>query len=181
MMLSSAVVIVVGTAFIVTQVFLYAPVSRPQSNLPPYPGSTEGLDLVVVSGDLELSVVRTYIGTMDPHRGPTTMSCSLTVSLSNKGNESALDLQPMMGTLFDADSNVVYSFWVSMRLDGTQYARVVVPAARTVEVYCHDVGSFEIDNPWNYSSGYVRVQFLLCENQTVVVTTPLTQIMHAVE
>ena len=182
MMIGSAIIILVGITFIVSQTIINAATARPQHDLEPYPGSTEGLDTVVTVGSLELSVVRTYIGTMDPHHGPTTMGCSVKVSLYNKGNESITDYQSVMGTVFDEDDGVIYSFWVSMHLDGVAVARVSIPAATTLEVYCYDVGSYELnDSPFNYSAAYIRVQFLFAENQTAIVTTPLTEVWHAIE
>jgi hypothetical protein len=181
MTIGSFIIIVVGTAFLTSEFIFNAPVSRPEYNLEPYSGSTDGLDLVVVAGSLELSVVRTHIGTMDPHQGPKTMGCSVRVSLENTGSETVADFRAVMGTVFDSKHSVIYSFWVSMRLDGGQVRRISVAPVSVVEVSCYDVGSFKIENQHDYSFGYVRVQFFFCENQTATVTTPLTQIMHAIE
>ena len=56
-----------------------------------------------------------------------------------------------MGTVFDEDNEVIYSFWIYMRVNNEQVAKISLAPFSTTIVRCDDLGSFIVQSD-DYSS-----------------------------
>ncbi len=179
--LVSAIIMIVGVALVIS--YLNYLSIGPSNDLDPYPGDTENLNIAVIGENIEIRVVRTHIGTMDPHLGPTTIGCSLTINVTNTGQEAIGDFTPIMGTLFTPSHDVIYSFYTSFYGQGIPIMIGAIPANSSVDLYCGGIGSHAL-TPEQYGSlpdyAYIRMQFN-CGDEELIITSPLSMILHAVE
>jgi len=185
LLVAVASIIVVGTGFIVfraqqpgTEI-----ITRPETHLEPYGQDTTNLSLVIVEENIEIRIDYLFMSTMNPHNGPTTMECSVTLIVTNTGNETINDFIGEMGTVFDEDDVAIYSFWIDMRVDSQHFDVVSIPANSSTTVRCDDVSSFIVptqDYP-SYDLGYIRMKMRFNTNHTATITTALEDIWHAIE
>ena len=192
MIVTAAIILILGISFITNRLYSNEQNSTettetwPSYDLDPYLEVSTSLDQVIIGEEIEIRVTRTYIMTVDPHNGPITIHCSLSIDVTNIGEDPIYNFEPVMGTLFTEEHEVVYSFWIEMI---TVYATdsmlnvSLIPADRTVQRYCSASESYPIsDNQYQSLTqfGYVRMQFN-CVNETLTITSPLTNINHAIE
>lgn len=180
LMLVALYVLITGIPLLIAQ---ETSTQRPD-HLEPYPGNTDGLDLVIVYEDIQICILRTSIYTMDPHFGPTTMGCSLTIEVSNNGTDEIVDFTPTTGTVFRPRGKAIYSFLAAFYGPGVPIDIDPIPAFSSAELYCADMGSYKLsDSEFDRlpESAYVRIQFQYQSNVTFTLTSPLTWISHAVE
>ncbi|MCK5266180.1 MAG: hypothetical protein KAR03_11290 [Candidatus Thorarchaeota archaeon] len=184
LLVAVALIIVVGTGFIFFRGQTGIEViTRPETHLEPYGQDTTNLSLVIVGENIEIRVDSFFMSTMDPHNGPTTMGCSVTLDVINTSNETINDFTGEMGTVFDEDNEAIYSFWIDMRVDNIPVGRISLPAFSSTTVRCHDLGSFIVpsEDYSSYDLGYVRVKVRYNSNFTATITTALGDILHAIE
>jgi len=183
-LVAAVLIIIVGTAFIVIRSQPSAEIfTRPETHLEPYGQDTTNLSLVIVGENIEIRVDYLFMSTMDPHNGPTTMECAVTLNVTNTSNETINDFMGEMGTVFDEDNVAIYSFWIDMRVDNIPVYSISLPAFSSTTVRCHDLGSFIVSSE-DYSSydlGYIRVKVRFNTNHTATITTALGDILHAIE
>ena len=181
LLIAAALIVMVGTAFIVLQV--QEEFSRPQTHLSPYDNDTTDLNLVVVGENIEIRIVSTGIYTMDPHLGPKTLSCSVRINVTNTGQESIDDFEPMVGTAFTSENEIIYSFWFAYYGHGFTIEIEPIQANTSGQILCGDIGRYAISDSDYESlpnSAYVRLQFS-CGEEILTITSPLTMILHTVE
>jgi len=181
---AAAIILILGISFIFNRLnSIETTISRPSYDLNPYPEVSTSLDLVITGEEIEIRVTRTYIGTFDPHSGPTTIHCSLSINVTNTGENPIDDFEPVMGTLFTDEHQVVYSFWIEIYGSNSTSDTSLIPANLSVDRHCSAIGGYPIsDNQYQsqIQYGYVRMQFSYA-NETLTITSPLTGISHSLE
>lgn len=183
MMVIAVLVLILGIPLITIR--LNSELNRPSYNLVAYVGDFENLNLLTISNDLEILITDSAIYTMNPHLGPSTLDCSMRITVTNTGEDIIDDFEPVMGTLFTQDNEVIYSFWVAFYGRGVPIDKDPIQANSSIDLYCVDSGSYvltdsEYDWILHLNFAYLRMMFSH-DNESLILTSPLTRIMNAVE
>jgi len=141
------------------------------------PGEIPGdqVDPIVV-GNLTLSVTGFFF-TMSPHNNPATFSFDLDVSVNNTGAVSIDDFQVVMVTIFYENAVPVYTFGAIPENNSTIPADSIL----TLE-YENDRDMITVpSNLLIASYVFARVLVTFDVDTEVVLITPMTSIVHAIE
>jgi len=141
------------------------------------PGEIPGIQIdPIVVGNLTLSVTGSFY-TMSPHNGPATFSFHLDVNVNNTGTEIVDDFQVVKVTLFYENAEPVYTFGAIPENNST------IPADSILLLeYENDRDMITVpSNLLIASIVFARVLVAFDVDTEVVLTTPMTNIAHAIE
>lgn len=129
-----------------------------------------------VIGDLSLSVTG-FFYTISTHSTPTTLNFDLDIIVNNTGASSIDDFQVVKVTVYYENATPVYTFGVEPDENST------IPADSTLTLeYENDRDMISV--PWSLiSASYVfaRVLIIYDGNTEIILTTPMTELPHAME
>lgn len=151
---------------------------NPEESLPHLatPGEILGNQVnATIFENLSLGVTG-FFSTMSPHQAPSTFSFSIDLSANNSG-ETTVKLHVVKVTIFYENGTPIYTFGVDP--DGNY----TIPVITTMNLnYQNDRDMVSIpSNFWNTQYVFARVLVTLDVVTEIVLTTPLTQILHAIE
>ncbi|TFG98041.1 hypothetical protein E4H12_07170 [Candidatus Thorarchaeota archaeon] len=181
MLVTRAIIIIVGTAFIIYRI-QNIPIPPPENHLEPYLTDTTDLNLIIMGENIEIRVVFVILTIFYPHNDLPSLSCHVRLNVTNTSNETINDCKAIMGTAFDSENEVIYSFWISMVVDSHMVEKIAIPPKNTTLVSCTSVNAFAISDTNRFPThGYVRVQLRFNTNFTAIATSPLTEFGFAIE
>ncbi len=155
------------------------PYYNPQESLPHLaaPAEIPGDQVnATVIGDLTLSVTG-FFSTMSTHSAPTTLNFDLDIIVNNTGSSGIDDFQVVKVTVYYENATPIYTFGVDPEGNSTILAGSIL----TLE-YENDRDMITV--PWSLiSASYVFARVLVTYdvNTEVILTTPMTELPHAME
>jgi hypothetical protein len=173
MMIASVVIIVVGTAFLLSRLL------QPPPHLEPFDGDTEGLDSKIVFEGMVISISKTEIQVGRRSEQPSPVYCRVHIEITNTGDEDIDDFKAIRGTLFRENHTPIFSYWITMSLGFPEPVDLVsIHPLSTAVVYCSNDRPFYLEHAFDIPRWvYLRIQVMFCTNLTAILTTPLTQIL----
>ena len=171
-MIASVVIIVVGTAFLLSQIL------QPPPHLDPFDRDTEGLDSTIVFEGMVISISQTEISVYRRSDQPSPVYCHVNIEITNTGDEDIDDFKAIRGTLFRENHTPIFSYWITMSMGLPEPVdSVSINPMNTAVVYCSNDRPYYLEHAFDLPRWvYLRIQVLFCGNLTAILTTPLTQI-----
>ena len=155
------------------------PFYNPQESLPHLaaPSVVPGEQVnVTVVDNLSMSVTG-FFHTMSPHNSPTTFDFTIDMIVNNTGPTAIDDFHIVKVTVFDQNYTPVYTFGV------VPYANLTISGNyTTVHEIRNDRDMVTIPSDFMWSSYiFARVLITFDGATEVILTTPLTMFLHAIE
>jgi hypothetical protein len=152
---------------------------NPEESLPHLaaPGEVPGDQVnVTLIGNLSLGITG-FFSTMTPHQFPSTFSFTIELSANNTGDSSIDDLHVVKVTIFYENATPVYTFGV------VPDSNLTIPENSTMNRdYQNDRDMVSIPSSFmNAQYVFARVLVTYNADTEIIITTPLTGLMHAIE
>jgi hypothetical protein len=151
---------------------------NPEESLPHLatPGEIPGYEVnATIVGNLSLDVTG-FFSTMSPHQAPSTFSFTIDLIANNTG-DSNVELHVVKVTIFYENGTPVYTFGVDPD------SNITIPVNTTMSLdYQNDRDMVSIpSNLWGTQYVFARVLVTIDVVTEIILTTPLTQLLHAIE
>ena len=114
--------------------------------------------------------------TMAPHNGPSTFSFTIDIIVNNTGG-TIDDFHAVKVTIFDVNATPVYTFGVEPDSNFT-----IAANSTWTESYQKDRDMVSIPSDFRWAQyAFARILVTFDNSKEVILTTPLTQVWHAIE
>lgn len=151
------------------------PILPPLDSLPPADETPSDELIPVTVGNITFSAQAEFF-MMLPHRPPNHFSFDLTINVTNEGSSSLSNFDAVKASVFFQNNSLLYTFGL---IPSDNYS--IATGEKRVLNYENDRKMPVVLSALQFEHLYLRVLILYNSSEEVIITTPLTNILVAIE